>query len=145
MIAVIPIALFCTGMTLIGIRFLFFEDIGPVEEITLPVVQKVIFWTSMISLPCVWVLGFTIAHRFNCGLLRLIPFIGNILPMSGLLWTALIFTRTEGREFVWIACYTGTLLALLSIGIVAALRSKNQQPQPPNKGRQATASPSPAT
>ncbi len=54
---------------------------------------------------------------------RTLPFIANILPMTGLLWFAAILTRNEGREFVWMAFYAGTLWALLAIGMIAALLS----------------------
>jgi hypothetical protein len=128
LIAGSPMALFCAAMTLISIRFLFIDDAGPVEEPPLPNLQKVVFWCSMITFQVAWILGFTVAHRFNGKTSRTIPFVANILPMSGLLWFALILTSEEGREFFWMVFYTVGLLALLAIGMVAVLFSARQRP-----------------
>jgi hypothetical protein len=87
----------------------------------------------MISLPIVWILGFTTAHRFNQTRSRAIPFIANAVPMMALLWFSLILARDEGREFIWMVAYTGSLLTLLGTGMIAALLSTPQNPQTPNK------------
>jgi len=117
---------------MISVRFLFIEDFGPIEDPPLPTYAKGIVWISMISLPVVWILGFTIAHRFNQTASRSVPFIANILPITGLLWFSLILAR-EGGEFVWLVGYIGFLLALLGIGMIATLISPHQKPRTPNR------------
>ena len=99
----------------------------------LPTLQKIIFLSSMISLPITWILGITIAHRFNGAMLRAIPFFANMLPTTGLLWFSFILTRDEGGEFVWMTAYTGLLATLLGLGMIAALVSARQKQQTPNR------------
>ena len=134
LITATPISLFCTDLCIISVRFLCIEDFGPIEEPPLPTSVKGIVWISTISLPVVWVLGFTIAHRFNQTASRAVPFLANILPITGLLWFSLTLAR-EGGEFVWLVGYTGFLLALLGIGMIATLISPHQKLQTPNKAR----------
>ena len=133
LITAIPIALFCAALSLISLRLLFVEDFGPIEKPPLPKFETAILLFSLIALPIVWALGVTIAHRFNQKIRRTIPFLANILPMSGLLWFSVILARDEGWEFVWMVAYTGILLALLGIGMIAALLSTLQRPQTPNQ------------
>lgn len=129
LITATPVVLICVGMTFFLIKSLFIEDIGPIDGLPSPTLQKVIILSSMISLPITWILGITIAHRFNGTTLRTIPFFANMLPTSGLLWCSFILTRDEGGGFVWITAYTGFLAALLGLGMIAALASARQQQQ----------------
>lgn len=133
LITATPIALLCAALALISIRFLFVEDVGPIEEPPLPTFQKIIFIASAICLPITWVLGYTIAHRFNGTMSRTVPFLANMLPTTGLFWFAFILARDEGGEFVWMTAYIGVLVALLAIGMIAALISARQKTQTPNK------------
>lgn len=133
LITATPLVLFSVVLTLISIRFLFVEDIGPIEEPPLPAVQSIIFSSSAVLLPITWIFGITLAHRFNGLALRAFPFLANLLPMFGLFWFALILTRDEGGEFIWMAAYIGVLVALLATGIVAAMASGRHKPQAPNK------------
>ena len=139
LIAATPIALFCIGMTFLWIQSLLVEDIGPIEEPPLPTLQKTILLSSMISLPKTWILGITVARRFNGAMLRTIPFFANMLPTTGLLWFSFILTRDEGGEFFWMTAYTGLLAALLALGMIAALVSARQKQQTPNKAAHPTA------
>ena len=139
LITATPIALYCVGMTLLWAQSLFVEDVGPIETPPLPTLQKIIFLSSMISLPITWILGITIAHRFNGAMLRTIPFFANMLPTAGLVWFSYILTRDEGGEFVWMTAYTGILAALLGFGMITALVSARHQQQTPNKAAHPTA------
>jgi len=107
LITATPVALFCVGMTLLWTQSLFTEDIGPIEEPPLLPLQKVIVLSSIISLPITWILGITIAHRFNGPMLKTIPFFANMVPTTGILWFSSILTRDEGGEFVWMTAYCG--------------------------------------
>lgn len=133
LIAASPVALFGVGMTLLWARSLFLEEMGPVEVDPLPSLPKVVVLSSMISFPITWILGVTIAHRFNGPGLSTIPFLSNLLPTSGLLGFSFILTRDEGGAWVWSTAYTGLLAVLLGLGLVAVLVSAGRKQQAPDK------------
>jgi len=114
--------------------FLFVEDMGPIEEPPLPSYRGFMGWCSLTSLSIAWILGFAIAHRFNGRMSSLLPFVANILPMSGLLWFVELLRSEEGDESLWIVLYLGMLLGLLITGIIAALVSLAQAPPPGGRG-----------
>jgi hypothetical protein len=131
LIAATPIALFYAWMMFVLVRFFFIQVIGPLEELPSSVLQQGFFWCSLISLPGTWFFGFAVAHRFDGERLRAIPFIANMLPVSGLLWFASVLRREEGVEFIWMIFYIGFLLVLLVFGLTSVLVVR--KPKPSNK------------
>ena len=135
LIAASPIALFCAAMWIGCLLLLSRESIEPLEAPPTPMIERVLITGSFIAFPIVWILGITIAHRFNEGRLVIVPYLANFLPMLGVLWFTVIFTRDEGGEFAWMIYYAGIVFALLVFGIVAVVLSAGQRPQTntPNK------------
>lgn len=81
---------------------------------------RAVLLLSVLSLPIFWLLGLTLAHRFNRPHLRALPFLANLLPVLGLFWFGCLLAQEEGGEFFWTASYLGILLLLLAVGALAS-------------------------
>ena len=129
-----PLALFCLAMTILGMRALYWEDSGPVEEPPSSSLEAILVRISVVAFFVTWILGFTMAHRCNRGMLRVMPFLVNLLPMTGLMWLVVRLERDEGSGMGWMTAYTGIVAALLGVGMIAAVISARLEPKAQGQG-----------
>lgn len=118
-----PCALFCAGLVLIGVRMIFVDDIGPIEERHLANPEKAAIWFGLIANPILWIAGILFAHRFNNGYRAVLPFVSSMISIGVLIWIAVLLGLPEDGSSDWVVFYLGALVLLLMIGIGAVIFS----------------------
>ena len=111
----------CAILAVSGVSLLWVGDWGSVEEPPVPDWEPVLIWASLASGAPLWLGGVLFAHHFNRGLWALLPFLGNLPPLLGIMWLVLPLADADGGEFGVIAVSLGLEALVLGIGTLSAL------------------------
>lgn len=126
-----PCAILCSVGVIAALPKLFVEDMGPIESPPPHWMEVCLAWLSLVGHPVLWIASIRYAYRFNRGWKASVPFVLNLGPIVGMLWTVYRVDSADGRDSGWAIWYLGALAVLLVTGVVVVgLSQCFQSPSP---------------
>ena len=121
LILALPVVFFCLWIDVLHIREWFRSDAGPIELPPQGTALKTVSAISTTLIPIMWISLITFGHRFNGRWRAIIPFLGNLVPLSCLTVITYSVMRFEHNGWDWEFLYLAGLVVVLTFGVVCVV------------------------